>query len=133
MTTEIKLSGKRLEPWLNRKEDGGYSVQTEITIAILPDKTGFFDTKWGRLGLEYGIVRHGGEQFITDSPVVRLSCEGIKVLQSRHSKHRLSRLINIIKAGTGCQQLSKGVDLSISTGVDLEKYRRDIILDYTIN
>jgi len=54
--------------------------------------------------------------------VVALNCRGIKVLQSDNSSHRFLRRVNINRQGIGQQQLGRGVDLTITTCADLDRF-----------
>lgn len=114
MTTSIELRGAKIVAWVNKKTNKLITGDSFV-VAQVEDKPGIYVTDFGIIDIKFGTVINGGGN---PSPTILLDCSGIKLLQSRHNKGE--RVINIFHDSRyadriGCQQLSDGVDLFIST------------------
>ena len=117
MTTSIELRGAKVAQWVDKKT-GIKASGDRFVVAQVEDEPGVYTTDFGIIDLKFGTVTNGGGN---KSPAIYLGCRGIKLLQSR--QRRDERIINIFSDGItpavriGCQQLSDGVDLFISTEI----------------
>ncbi|MBI2086009.1 hypothetical protein HYT74_01575 [Candidatus Daviesbacteria bacterium] len=115
MATSIELRGEKIAGWVTKKT--GIKVDGDrFVVAQIEDNPGIYVTEFGIVDLKFGTVTNGGGD---QSPAVILGCKKISLLQSR--QRRDERIINIFSdrvtpgVGTGCQQLTDGVDLFIHT------------------
>lgn len=116
MATSIELRGEKIAGWVTKKT--GIKIDGDsFVVAQVEDKPGVYTTEFGIIDIRFGTVTNGGGD---QSPAIMLDCREIRLLQNRNRKNRT---INIFQdklnpgVRIGCQQLTDGVDLFISTEI----------------
>lgn len=119
MATSIELKGAKVTQWVDKKIGIKFSGD-RFVVAQVEDNPGIYVTEFGIVDLRVGTVTNGGGD---QSPVIILGCKEIRLLQSR--QRRKERIVNMFldranpDIRIGCQQLTDGVELFISTQADL--------------
>ena len=113
MVTRVELVGPNLERYLNKK--GIQPKGDSFVVGRFPDRAGKYKSATGLVGLEFALANRGNNREVV------LFCQEEKILQ-RRGEQREVRRVHVDRNGKGMQQLTKGVELHVSTQASLPDF-----------
>ena len=114
MVTRLELGGKNLARYLAKREIK--HTGDSFLVGEFADQAGKYKTEAGSVGLEFALANDSNREVV-------LFCGYGSILRGK-GEERVRR-ISVDGRGVGVQQLTKGVELRVSTQAELARFQEN--------